>query len=282
MNWHVIKTIARKEFIVNVKNYWVLSVAILIFILNGSIIRLDISFAGFEAQMDPSAILLSLIHLQMYVMPLFALIISYDGMLKERELGTLDLLLSYPLRSSDMVVGKWLGFSAVLSLSFLLGFLFPAYILMQLGIAYTTIVAFILLSLCLGLIFTSFGLFLSAFSRERTFVIAMCIIVWVFFVFLFDLGFVALVIATNGIVTSSMINWILFLNPADVFRIVSILSFLSSDVSEIYGLGTGILTISYGTLAMLLWLFLPLLFTMKKNFVSGRGVRYEYHKKKSD
>ena len=137
MNGHIIFTIAKKELGANIRNSWIIIVALMYYILNYSIIHFSVSLAGFENQGNPQAIMLSLIHLQMYMLSLFALILSYDGMLKERELGTLDLLLSFQLRSSDLVLGKWLGYSATLIIAELLGFLPFSYSLIKIGILST-------------------------------------------------------------------------------------------------------------------------------------------------
>lgn len=274
MNWRIINLVAKKEIVYNIKNYWTMIVAAMLFVLNYGIVHFSVSFSGSATVVSPKAVILSVVHLQMYILPLFALIISYDGMLKERELGTLDLLLSYPLKSQDLVLGKWLGCSAVLTLAFLIGFLPSAYGFMQLGIPVSTIFGVLAFSVWLGVLFTSLGLFLSSFFKDRTVVIASCIIAWVFFVFLFDLGFVILAIVTNGIVEGPMINWVLLFNPIAVFRMISLLSFLPADASSFYGLGTGVLKLSYELIVMLLWTLVPLIITMKKNFVTGKGVHY--------
>ena len=109
MSWWVIRTVAKKEAKTNLRSPSFLSIALLLLILNFAVISFSVSFSGFEGQADPRAMLLSLINLQMYIVPLLALIVSYDGLLRERELGTLDLLLSDPLEFSDMVIGKWLA-----------------------------------------------------------------------------------------------------------------------------------------------------------------------------
>ncbi len=274
MSYKIIAQVAQKTFMVNIKNYWLLLVAFILLVLNYGIIHFSVSMAGFNKQGNPQAIILSLIHLQMYVLSLFALLISYDGMLQERELGTLDLLLSYPLQSSEVVLGKWLGFNAILILAFLIGFGPSLFNLLDKGVGVNIIAKFILFSTMLGLIFTSLGLFLSAFSKSRTVVIASCIILWIVFVFLFDLGFVALVIKTNGVLQQSATNWILLLNPIDSFRMISLISFMPKDASQFYGLNTGALQYGYILFSLFLWIIIPLILTMKKNFVIGKGVHY--------
>lgn len=275
MNWHIIKTIAKKEIITNIKNYWVVLVALVSYVLNYGVINFSVSFGGFENQGNPHAIMLSLIHLQMYVLPLFALVISYDGMLNEREQGTLDLLLSFPLKSSDIVLGKWLGYSTVLLIAIVIGFIPITYSLLASGVSIGTLLLFLLYSVWLGLTFTSLGLFLSYLSKDKTLVIAMCIILWVFLVFVFDVGFVFLAIYFNGVVQNDALNWVLLLNPVDVFRLTSLLTFMPEAATKFYGLNVGILRLGYLFVFMFLWTLIPLFITMRGNFITGRGVRYD-------
>ena len=267
MKWHIILTVAKKELVANIKNYWIIVVALVSYILNFSIVHFSVSFAGFENQGNPQAIMLSLIHLQMYVLSLFALILSYDGMLKEKELGTLELLLSFPLRSSDLVIGKWIGYSAVLLIATLLGFLPISYTLVKMGIPFSSVILFIGYSIWLGLTFTSLGLFLSSLAKDRTFVIAICIIFWVFLVFIFDIVFTMLAVSLNGIVSNGALSWILLFNPVDVFRISSLLTFMHQAAVNFYGLDTGVLKLRYLFVAMFLWFLVPLFITAKKKRV---------------
>ncbi|HJO23153.1 MAG: ABC transporter permease subunit [Myxococcota bacterium] len=265
MSWWVIRTVAKKEAKTNLRSPSFLSIALLLLILNFAVISFSVSFSGFEGQADPRAMLLSLINLQMYIVPLLALIVSYDGLLRERELGTLDLLLSYPLEFSDMVIGKWLGFSAVLGLAIILGFLLPAYRMFGSGIPPASIAGLVALSVWLGIVFNSLGLLFSSLSRDRTFVIASCIILWLFFVLLFDLGFVGLAIATDGVATSAKISWVLLLSPTDVFRLVSLMTLMPQDTSSFYGLGVGALQLPVGISMLLVWTLAPLALAIRMN-----------------
>ena len=162
-------------------------------------VRIGFSFAGPESAVDSRALLLSLIHLQMYVVPLFAFVLSYAGVIAEREQGTLDLLLSYPIAYRDLILGKWLGFSAILCVAVATGIS---------GAAVTDdrrrhpgprrCSSFRMLSLLLGFSCVALGLALSCIARDRTAAIAACVVLWVFFVFIFDLGFVFVQVVTEG------------------------------------------------------------------------------------
>jgi Cu-processing system permease protein len=99
-----VRAIARRELKKNIVNLWLPLVAGLLLIVNLVVVRIGFSIAGGESAVDARALLLSLIHLEMYVVPLFAFVLSYAGVLAEREQGTLDLLLSYPIVYRDLIL----------------------------------------------------------------------------------------------------------------------------------------------------------------------------------
>ena len=76
MNISAIYTIAKKEFFLNCKNAWIIIVSLLLALMDYSIIHFNISFAGGRQNINSMSIMTTLVHLQMYLVPLFALILS--------------------------------------------------------------------------------------------------------------------------------------------------------------------------------------------------------------
>ena len=64
----------------------------------------------------------SVVTLGVFLIPLIAVLISYDAFVGEQEHGTLILLLTYPLSRTALLTGKLLGQSAALGVCLLLGF----------------------------------------------------------------------------------------------------------------------------------------------------------------
>ena len=64
----------------------------------------------------------SVVTLGVFLIPLIAVLISYDAFVGEQEHGTLILLLTYPLSRPALLTGKLLGQSAALGVCLLLGF----------------------------------------------------------------------------------------------------------------------------------------------------------------
>jgi hypothetical protein len=73
----------------------------------------------------------SLVSLVIYLIPLIALLLGFDAIVGERERGSLDLLLSLPITRLELLLGKYLGLAAALTLSTLAGFGLVAVLLYQ-------------------------------------------------------------------------------------------------------------------------------------------------------
>ncbi|HIH2763603.1 MAG TPA: ABC transporter permease [Candidatus Azoamicus sp.] len=181
--------IAKKEMGFNFYNYWFLLSAIIFCSTNFIIIYFGETISGDYSQTDIRSLSLSVIHLQMYLIPLLAFILSYDAILSEREAGTLDLILSYRITLFDILTGKLLGNSVVFMFSFLLGFFPVSVYLYMLGIDITMLIKFAITSIWLSIIFNSVAIYISNSSKDRTFVILLSIFIWLFFIFIYDILF---------------------------------------------------------------------------------------------
>src|SRR5690606_23230742 len=70
----------------------------------------------------PSVMLVSLTSLAVYLVPLIALLMSFDAIAGEVERGTLSLLLTYPVSRAEILAGKLLAHLAILTLAVLAGY----------------------------------------------------------------------------------------------------------------------------------------------------------------
>ena len=85
MNFLNIYKISKKEISHNIKNFLFLLLSFIIFLTNFVIIYFGDVVSGDYSKTDIRALLLSIIHLQMYLIPLFCFILSYDAILSEKE-----------------------------------------------------------------------------------------------------------------------------------------------------------------------------------------------------
>ena len=106
----------------------------------------------------------------LFFVPLTGLFISIKSIVRERESGTINLLLSLPHSRRDMLLGKFVGRSAVMSISIIAGFL-PACLLILVQAEVTPLYelfAFLATTVFIGLLFVGFGVGFSAFVSSET------------------------------------------------------------------------------------------------------------------
>ncbi len=257
-----VATVAAKELRDRLRNRWVLAVAAVF-----TVFALVIAYFG-GAQQGTVGVrgieftIASLVSLVIYLIPLIALLLGFDAVVGERERGSLDLLLALPITRFELLLGKYLGLAAALSLSTVAGFGSVAALLAwQLGAAALFHFAgFMLSSVLLGLAFLSLAVAVSVVASDRTRASGLAIALWFFFVLVFDLLLLGFMVLSGGGIGGDVAAWLLLLNPADVFRILNIFSL--DDVRTLYGLAS-IVPPALGRplwmgAVMGLWIVLPL------------------------
>lgn len=238
MELRQIFTLAAKEFRDRMRNRWVLAVALVFTVFSLVITYFGGAQQGTVGLRSIEFTIASLVSLVIYLIPLIALLLGFDAIVGERERGSLDLLLALPITRFELLLGKYLGLAAALTLSTLAGFSLVAILLYQQfswGGLYHY-VGFMFSSVLLGLAFLSLAVCMSVIARERTRASGLAISLWFFFVLVFDLILLGVLVATGGSYGGEAFAYLLLLNPADVFRILNIFSL--EDVNTLYGLAS--------------------------------------------
>ena len=257
-----ILTIASKEFSDRLRNRWVLAVALVFTVFSVVIAGFGGAQQGQLGLRSLEFTITSLVSLVIYLIPLIALLLGFDAVVGERESGSLDLLLSLPITRGELLLGKYLGLAAALTLSTLSGFALVAVLLLQQfswpGLYHY--MGFVFSSVLLGLAFLSIAFLLSVMARERTSACGMAIAVWFFFVLVFDLVLLGLLVYSGGDNGADVFAYVLLLNPADAYRILNVFSL--QDLGTLYGLSSIVppaLSQSWLLLAVMLsWILFPL------------------------
>jgi Cu-processing system permease protein len=257
-----ILTVAAKEFRDRMRNRWVLAVALVF----ASMALLIAYFGGaHQGQVGFRSVqftIASLVSLVIYLIPLIAILLGFDAIVGERERGSLDLLLALPITRLELLLGKYLGLAAALTLSTLVGFGVIAAMLAR-HLSWSDLHhfgGFILSSVLLGLAFLSLAVLLSVLARDRTRASGMAIGLWFGFVLVFDLLLLGLLVLTGGRYGGEVFPYLLPLNPTNVFRILNVFSL--DDVRAMYGLASivppALASPWWMGLAMLAWIVAPL------------------------
>ncbi|MGM0583650.1 MAG: ABC transporter permease [Pseudomonadota bacterium] len=170
----------------------------------------------------------SLATLSVYVVPLIALLLSFDAIAGEIERGTLGLTLSYPAPRLGIIAGKLLAHLAALALALGLGYATAVGVALAAGsVSGESLMILLRLwaaGMLLGAAFLGIGYALSARARAPGAAAGYAIGAWLVFVVLYDVALLAGLLADggSGAFTTQVFPWLLVANPADAFRLVTL------------------------------------------------------------
>ncbi|MFV1852183.1 MAG: ABC transporter permease [Thalassospira sp.] len=218
---------AHSEFIIALRNRWVaISVAMMV------LFSLVLSAAGSAptgavGADNLSVTVASLTSLAVYLVPLVALLMSFDAIAGEIERGTLPLVLTYPVARGELVLGKFIAHLAILSIAVLAGYGIAAVAAIARDsnalVGLPALFRLFWSSLFLGATFLGVGYGISAFARKPSAAAGLVIGLWLVLIVLYDLGLLAAIVADDGgTFTTHYFPWLLLGNPADAFRIYNL------------------------------------------------------------
>jgi len=258
--------IAAQEIRVGLRNRWVLAMTLILAALALSLVLLGSTPTG-TVGADPLAIVVvSLASLTIFLVPLIALLLSFDSIVGEQERGTLMLLLSYPLSRWQVVVGKVLGQTVILTIATLVGYGTAGAALAlrsEVGAgAWGAYGGMLTTSVMLGAAFIAIGCLASTLVRERATAAGLAVGVWLFFVLIYDSALLGLLVADQGqSISEAALNLLLLFNPTDAYRLFNMTATESVSVysgmagpGDPAGFGTGVLL-----MALAGWILVPLL-----------------------
>ncbi len=175
ININKVRAIAKKEFMDNVRNKWVLALSVIFLLLvilmsyfGGAASGGDVEFQGFKATVASLSTIASML------LPIIAIMLGYSTIIGERENGSLGVVLGCPVSRFDVILGKFLGLSGVLAVTIFLGFGVSGVIVGAMagfadGLAY---LLFIVLTVLFATFFLGFSIFMSAIASKRSTAIA--------------------------------------------------------------------------------------------------------------
>ena len=178
-NFRSMYTIAKKEFMDNIRNKWIIVLTIIFVIL--IIVFSYVAGAGIGdvfGGMEASA--LGLMAVSVILIPLIAIILGFSTISGEAESGALYVVLSYPVRRIEVLLGKLVGLGLVIIISIFIGFGFGGVVIAATagGESWVGFIGFIFLSIFLGWIFLSLAICVSSFCKRRITSIGGGIVLW--------------------------------------------------------------------------------------------------------
>lgn len=250
--------IAKKEIQDSLRNRWVLFISLIFLILSLSVTFAGSAVAGHLSLPDLNALISSLSTISVFIIPLAAMLASYDAFVGEDESGTLLLLLSYPISRTQILMGKLVGHSLIMSATISFAFGVTLVLLLLLGDNYQPQLLlvqfgqFIFSSILLAIAFILLGYIVSLKSSEKAKAVASVLFVWFMFVLIYDLLLLTILVADLSFFNQYIINALIALNPTDLYRAINLIGMETGNGSlDLFASSAWGLSALYGI--MLLW-----------------------------
>jgi ABC-2 type transport system permease protein len=163
MTW---QAVARKDFRDSLRSRWLWVISVIfVGLFIGSAYFLGSNLNGSSGKVTSDAFLGLLgDKIVALLIPLIALVVAYSAIIGERKSGTMKLLLSLPHSRQDVIVGKAVGRSGVVTVPILLGLVVAAVVLVVYGVSIKLMsyLLFTFLTIALGVVFVSLAVGISA------------------------------------------------------------------------------------------------------------------------
>ncbi|MCW2248975.1 Cu-processing system permease protein [Azospirillum fermentarium] len=223
--------IAGKEIRDGLRNRWVVATTLLMASLALALSFLGAAPTGTVGVGPVEVTIVSLSSLTIFLLPLIALLLSFDAVVGEIDRGTMTLLLSYPVARWQVLIGKFLGHAAIIAFATVLGYGSAGAALALNGAAighdsWRAFAAMIGSSVLLGTAFTALGYLASTLVRDRGTAAGIAVALWLGLVLLYDIALLGLLVADGGkTVNAGLLNALLLANPADAYRLFNLTGF---------------------------------------------------------
>lgn len=239
MDFNAVKTIARQELVINIRNKWTLIFAC---VFGGLVLAisyfgmLTAGAIGFQSFARTSA---SLLNLVLYIVPLVALTMGTLSFTSEKSLN--EMLFAQPVTRTEILLGKLAGLFASILTATLVGFGLAGFIIAAKAgtqglVRYPVFVA---LSLLLALVFLTLSALVSSWCQRKTKAFGVVMFLWFFFVLFYDLLVIGMTFLLKERAANQFIFASLFGNPVDMVRVASLMVL---DGKEIFGAAGAALT----------------------------------------
>lgn len=255
--------VGRQQLTLIFRSKWLMSFGSLFVLLAFSVTYFSqTGVSGFDGFNRMTA---SLLNLNLLLVPLISLLMGSIFLAGEKEDSGLLLLLTYPVSTRAVLIGKYFGLLISLWTVLTCGYgvsLLSMYVISS-EVSLIAILKFYLLSSLLAAIFISISILIGIRSKTRFQALGISLVVWAISVLLYEfiLMGISLVLSSQSILT--MLSISIFLNPVEIIRVWSILAL---DGSSVFGPSLYDLTVWanswWGMLlfifSSLLWIVLPI------------------------
>jgi ABC-type transport system involved in multi-copper enzyme maturation permease subunit len=270
VSFRVIYSVAKKEFMDNLWNKWILALTAIFIIttiaasyLAGGQTGTASGFGGMEETVA------SLMGISSLLVPIIAIMLGYATISGEAESGALHVVLSYPVRRIEVLLGKFLGLSFVLVFSILIGFGIGGVIIVATAGADAAggFLVFIGITILLGMLYLSLAMLASSFAKKRSTSLGLGVLIF-FWGMIYGMIVFGIYLGSGGdfndLISGSISfpDWLwasIYASPMDMSQMGAMMAF---GITQFFGFDMAAPDfMSMGTIvfAMFLWTIIPLI-----------------------
>jgi len=266
-----VATVARKDFedAARAKTLWALVVIFSLFIGAAAWFFADVQSASGAVAGD--ALLVSLTTPTSIFLPIIGIMVGYKAIVGERTSGTIKLLLSLPNTRQDVLAGKFIGRTAVVTTAVVAGSLVGGVVFAAFASSFPVVeyLLFLLLTAVLGAVFVAIGIGFSSSTKSDTIAIVGAIALVLLFTLLWNVFTFVLSLLLNQFTElgqETLLDVLGFtnaINPSGAYSVV-INDLLSEGAqqaaaSQAMGATAGFYTETwFAALVLLAWTVVPL------------------------
>jgi len=254
---HGISTIAATEIRIGLRNRWIILSSLILLVFALILVLIGSAPTGEIKTNAVTVVVASLSTLSVYLVPLIALLLSFDAIAGEIDRGTLQLVLASSVSRGTVLLGKFIGHVTVLSIAVIIGYGIAGLVAFYAGgggdwSALVDVARLIVSSIVLGATFIAIGYIASASVRQTGTAAALAVAIWLFAVVLYDLALLGGLLASqDGVFARTLFPWLLVLNPADAFRLYNMNAIDAAAMGSNLGGGMGSATPLSGLAVMI-------------------------------
>ncbi|MFO8132927.1 MAG: DUF6297 family protein [Thermoplasmatota archaeon] len=201
MDGRAVYGIAKKEFLDNWRNKWIIAMAAIFLVLTLVVSYAGSSLGGGSGWQDIDSTIAGMMSIVTFLIPIIGLMLGYAAIVGERESGSLQLLLSYPVHRYEVLAGKFLGLSSVLAFASFIGFGVSGIVigLNVSGMHWGEYGIFIAASFLIGFAYIALSLCFSAVLQKRSTALGMSVLLWFLFAIIWNTVLLVVLVATKNI-----------------------------------------------------------------------------------
>ena len=224
---------------------------------------LIISLSIFNISESPEKAIISLLNIELIVLPLICGVFSTIYFYNSSEF--IELLVAQPLKRKTIFRSLLFGLTTSLSLAFIVGIGIP---LLLYSIDKTSLL-FLLSGIVLTGCFTAFALVAAVFTRDKAKGIGLTLLLWFYFTLIYDGIILFILFQFSDYPLEKYMIAMSCLNPVDLVRILillkvdlaAIMGYTGAIFKDFFGSGNGILL---SGLVLLAWFVAPAWIALRK------------------